>query len=289
MLWAIAEDSVEQIGCIHTCQGLEFDYVGVIIGDDLVIRDGRVITDAAKRAGQDRSVYGYRKMLKEQPEYARALADQIIKNTYRTLMTRGQKGCYVYATDPETRAYFAAFARSRATVEQVDSAENAGILEGLHLPVVTRDEAVPSERHVPLYDLSIAAGEFSTMQIAEAKYWVELPDFVRARPGLFVSRVVGESMNRRIPNGAWCLFRANPGGTRQGKIVIVQHRAIEDPDHGGSFTIKLYQSEKVEEYGEFVCQRIVLKPQTNAFGYRDIVLEDEIEDLTVIGEFLSVL
>ena len=289
MLWAIADGSAEQVGCIHTCQGLEFDYVGVIIGDDFVIRDGRVVTDAAKRAGQDRSVHGYKKLLKEQPEYARYLADQIIKNTYRTLMTRGQKGCYVYATDPETREYFAAFARSQATTEHTDLAEEAETLDGLHLPIVTRDEAVPFERHVPVYDLSIAAGEFSEMQIADAEHWVELPDFMRASPDLFVSRVVGESMNRRIPNGAWCLFRANPGGTRQGKVVVVQHRAIEDPDHGGSFTVKLYQSEKVEEYGEFVNQRIVLKPQTNAFGYKDIVLEDELEDLKVIGEFLSVL
>lgn len=289
MLWAIADASVEQIGCIHTCQGLEFDYVGVIIGDDFVIRDGCVVTDAGKRAGQDRSVHGYKTMLKNDPEHARALADQIIKNTYRTLMTRGQKGCYVYATDPETRDYFAAFARSQTSTEYTDLAEEAKALDGLHLPTVTRDEAVPFERHVPVYDLSIAAGEFSEMQIADTEHWVELPDHVRISPDLFVSRVVGESMNRRIPNGAWCLFRANPGGTRQGKIVVVQHRAIEDPDHGGSFTIKLYQSEKVEEYGEFVNQRIVLKPQTNAFGYKDIVLEDELEDLKVIGEFLSVL
>ncbi|WP_051234301.1 S24 family peptidase [Halomonas halocynthiae] len=228
-------------------------------------------------------------MLKEQPEHARALADQIIKNTYRTLMTRGQKGCYVYATDSETREYFAAFARSQGATEHTDLAEEAETLDGLHLPIVTRDQAAPFERHVPVYDLNIAAGEFSEMQIADAEHWVELPDFMRASPDLFVSRVVGESMNRRIPNGAWCLFRANPSGTRQGKVVVVQHRAIEDPDHGGSFTIKLYQSEKVEEYGEFVNQRIVLKPQTNAFGYKDIVLEDELEDLKVIGEFLSVL
>ena len=69
----------------------------------------------------------------------------------------------------------------------------------------------------------------------------------------------------------------------------MQHSAIEGADHGGSFTIKLYQSEKIEEYGEYVNQRIVLKPQTNASGYKDIVLEDELEDLKVIGEFLSVL
>lgn len=287
MLWAIADASVEQVGCIHTCQGLEFDYVGVIIGDDFVIRDGRVVTDAAKRASQDRSVHGYKTLLKQEPAHARKLADQIIKNTYRTLMTRGQKGCYVYATDPETREYFAAFAHESAGHGEDAAPEEA--LDGLHLPIVTRDEAVPFERHVPVYDLSIAAGEFSEAQIAYTERWVELPDHVRISPDLFVSRVVGESMNRRIPNGAWCLFRANPGGTRQGKVVVVQHRSIEDPDYGGSFTIKLYQSEKIEAYGEFVNQRIVLKPQTNAFGYKDIVLEDELEDLKVIGEFLSVL
>ncbi len=65
--------------------------MGVIIGDDFVIRDGRAVTDARERAGQDRSVHGYKKLLREEPEHARALADQIIKNTYRTLMTRGQK------------------------------------------------------------------------------------------------------------------------------------------------------------------------------------------------------
>ena len=217
---------------------------GVIIGDDFVIRDGRAVTDAAKRATQDRSVHGYKKMLKEQPEHARALADQIIKNTYRTLMTRGQKGCFVYASDPETREYFAAYAHSQAmAAELLDAPENAMTLDGLHLPIVTRDEAVQFERHVPVYDLSIAAGGFSEMQLADAEHWVELPNFMRVSPDLFVSRVVGESMNRRIPNGAWCLFRANPSGTRQGKVVVVQHRAIEDPDHGGSFTIKLYQSE----------------------------------------------
>ncbi|WP_432698695.1 S24 family peptidase [Marinobacterium sp. YM272] len=127
------------------------------------------------------------------------------------------------------------------------------------------------------------------MQIAEAESWAELPDFMRSSPDLFISRVVGESMNRRIPNGSWCLFRANPGGTRQGKIVVVQHRSIEDPDHGGSYTVKQYHSEKIEEYGELVNQRILLRPLTNAFGYRDIVLEDEQEDLVVIGEFLTVL
>ncbi len=105
-LWLIKPESVNQIGCIHTCQGLEVDYIGVIIGPDFVIRNGKVVTDATKRASSDKSVFGYKKLFTEEPERARQMADMIIKNTYRTLMTRGQKGCFVYCTDPETQQYF---------------------------------------------------------------------------------------------------------------------------------------------------------------------------------------
>jgi hypothetical protein len=104
------ENSVSEIGCIHTCQGLELDYVGVIIGSDFVTREGMAVTDASKRSSQDRSVHGYKKMLKENPQRAQALADRVIKNTYRTLMTRGQKGCYLYCVDRETNEYFKRFA-----------------------------------------------------------------------------------------------------------------------------------------------------------------------------------
>src|SRR5690606_19732202 len=112
-LWIRMPSSVTEVGCIHTCQRLELDYVGVIIGPDLVVRDGHVVTDAAKRSRQDRSVHGYKKLLRTEPERARALADRIIKNTYRTLMTRGQTGCYLYCVDPETNEYFRRLAQAR--------------------------------------------------------------------------------------------------------------------------------------------------------------------------------
>lgn len=105
-LWIIAPGSIDEVGCIHTCQGLELDYVGVIIGPDLIIRDGQVMTVPEARSRQDQTMKGYRRMLAERPEETWKLADRIIKNTYRTLMTRGMKGCYVYATDAETREYF---------------------------------------------------------------------------------------------------------------------------------------------------------------------------------------
>lgn len=104
--WIIHPESVTEVGCIHTSQGLEVDYVGVIIGPDLVIRDGKVVTDVSRRASTDKSVHGWKKMMKEDPEEAQIRFDAIIKNTYRTLKTRGQKGCYIYSTDEETKCYF---------------------------------------------------------------------------------------------------------------------------------------------------------------------------------------
>jgi DUF2075 family protein/DNA replication protein DnaC len=104
--WIIHPESVSEVGCIHTSQGLELDYVGVIIGPDLVIREGKVITDASKRAKTDKSIFGYKKYLKEKPEKTKLLLDMLIKNTYRTLLTRGMKGCYIYCTDLETQKYF---------------------------------------------------------------------------------------------------------------------------------------------------------------------------------------
>lgn len=107
-LWIIAPNSVEEVGCIHTCQGLEIDYIGVIIGPDLIVRDGAIHTNYLKRAAVDRrkSLSGIATLAQSNPDEAKKLSDEIIKNTYRTLMTRGMKGCYIYATDAETRAYF---------------------------------------------------------------------------------------------------------------------------------------------------------------------------------------
>jgi uncharacterized protein len=104
--WVIHPDSVTEVGCIHTCQGLELEYIGVILGNDLIVRDGKVITNALSRAKGDKSITGFKSLLKTNPAQALSQADIIIKNTYRTLMTRGIKGCFIYSTDEETREFF---------------------------------------------------------------------------------------------------------------------------------------------------------------------------------------
>lgn len=98
-IWAINPKSFEQIGCIHTAQGLEFDYVGVLIGRDLRYNplSGRIVTDQTQISKDDKSS-GIRTA---KPD----VAERLIKNTYKTLLTRGQKGCFIYCEDEALGEY----------------------------------------------------------------------------------------------------------------------------------------------------------------------------------------
>jgi len=96
--FAIDPESFDQVGCIHSTQGLEFDYVGIIIGKDLRYENGKVITDKNQTAMSDKSS-GVR-TCKDL-----ALADRIIRNTYKTLLSRGQKGCYIFCEDETFSKY----------------------------------------------------------------------------------------------------------------------------------------------------------------------------------------
>lgn len=111
--WIIDPHSVTEVGCIHTAQGLETDYIGVIMGDDFIVRDGQVVTNPDKRDSKDKTILGWKKGMKSNPQWWKKQLDIIIKNTYRTLMTRGMKGCYLYCTDEETREYFKNCAKNR--------------------------------------------------------------------------------------------------------------------------------------------------------------------------------
>lgn len=296
-LWIIQKDSVREVGCIHTCQGLELDYVGVIIGPDLVVRGGKVFTRPDKRAKTDKSVHGLKSLFKSNRVQAEKTADLIIKNTYRTLMTRGSKGCYIYCTDPETAEYF----RRYLSMDLAGESSHVGNFrhEATHA-IKIQDEPfgrIPARdvdpycNAIPLYDLKAAAGAFSqTQQVDPSEMeWVSVP-YIAPSKDLFVAQVIGESMNKRIPNGSWCLFKANPGGTREGKIVLVEHRDIHDPEMGGSYTVKRYYSEKCVAGDSWQHARITLKPESTSDQYQEIVLEpSHAGELKIIGELIAVL
>ncbi|MEY3271669.1 MAG: hypothetical protein RLZZ341_570 [Pseudomonadota bacterium] len=289
-LWIVTPGSVDEVGCIHTCQGLELDVVGVIIGPDLAFRDGRIVVDASKRASSDQSVRGLRQMSRDKPAEAAVLAERIVKNTYRTLLSRGMKGCYVYCVD----AALAEHLRSRLAAPAAQHASAPAAEPARPLRLVSEAERRAGVPAAPLVSLRFAAGAFSEGQALDegAEAWVALPDWVAPAPGLFVAQVEGESMNRRIPGGSWNLFRAAPAGTREGKIVVVQHRGIADPDTGGRYTLKRYRSEKVaDEAGSWRHTRIALQPESDQPGYAPIVLElgPEQDEVQVVAEWLMTL
>lgn len=96
---AVNPNSFEEIGCIHTCQGMEFDYVGVFIGKDLYFKDGHVQTNR-NAISKDDKTSGIRLTSTSNEE-----ADKLIRRTYKVLLTRGIKGCYIYCEDEALRNY----------------------------------------------------------------------------------------------------------------------------------------------------------------------------------------
>ena len=288
-LWIVKPDSVHEVGCIHTCQGLELDYVGVIIGPDLIVRDGKVITDAAKRSKMDKSLNGYKGLFKKEPLAAREKADLIIKNTYRTLMTRGTKGCYVYSIDPETNLYLQTQGAG-ALLPEFEEPEVPKTPPAYPFPILSLEEAADCPNAVPIFNIKIAAGDFSKEQWLQDCQYAEIPDHFTAKPGFFLAQVVGESMNRRIPNGSWCLFREPSDGSRNGKVVIVQSRDIQDPDTNGHYTVKIYRSEKTETEDSWSHRGIRLEPDSMDYNFQPLILNpDTVNDLRVVGEFVGII
>jgi SOS-response transcriptional repressor LexA len=140
---------------------------------------------------------------------------------------------------------------------------------------------------VPLLTLKAAAGAFGSAQEVNADAWVQVPGR-KLRPGMFIARVVGHSMEPRIPSGAWCLFATPVAGSRQGKIVLAQHRDISDPETGGSYTVKRYRSTKRETAdGLWEQDEVTLEPLNPTF--RPIVLQGlEEHEVRVIAELTAV-
>jgi SOS-response transcriptional repressor LexA len=141
----------------------------------------------------------------------------------------------------------------------------------------------PFETHVPVYSLRAAATKFGEDMEVSERGWVPLPPGTRMSPDLFVAQVVGRSMEPRIPDGSFCLFRAHVTGSRQGRLVLVRRKGASQ--EGGEFTIKRYRSVKAYEGDEWSHNRIRLEPLNREFEAWDL----EEGEFQVLGEFLSVL
>jgi len=143
--------------------------------------------------------------------------------------------------------------------------------------------------YLPVYTLAAACGKFGEGREAEILSWVDVEVLgLKAKDErLFVSQVKGGSMEPRISNNDYCVFRANVVGSRNDKIVLVQHHTIHDPDNGGRYTVKKYKSYKSKKPDKLndIVELISLNKKHDT-----IVLEDELdEEFKVIAEFVQVL
>lgn len=142
---------------------------------------------------------------------------------------------------------------------------------------------------VPLLSLRAAAGGFSDEQTPEFEDWVEIPGTRRLEQGKFVAQVVGRSMEPLIPDGSYCLFKHPVTGTRQGRVVLVQHHAIHDADTGGSYTVKRYLSEKTAgPDGDWQHAKVRLMPENPQFAPIVLTPDDE-GSVRIVAELVEVL
>jgi len=142
---------------------------------------------------------------------------------------------------------------------------------------------------IPLYDFYAAAGTFSEIQSGKDYTLIEGPEN-NSNSDYFACRIIGESMNRVIPNGSICLFKPYTGGNRNGKILLIENRDVQDPDFNSAFTIKTYSSEKIMTEDNWEHTSIVLRPNSYDSDYQDIIVtEQNAPEMRVIGEFIQIL
>ena len=268
--WINSEGSINEVGCIHTTQGYDLNYSGIIFGNEIsydsekkeiVIKEENYFDKNGKQSIKD-------------PKELKAF----ILNIYKTIMLRGIKGTYIYVCDPLLRDYFSSFIPTHESKEvEVKS-------------IFRTENIIPFKNSIPLYNLKAAAGTFGELQQVDEMQWLSIPDKVKPSEDLFACQVIGESMNKVIPNGSYCLFRKYTAGSRNGQIVLVENTNMHDSDFGSCYTVKEYESRKFQDENGWKHQSITLKPLSTETSYEDIVLTDEeLSTFRVIGVFVCVL
>jgi SOS-response transcriptional repressor LexA len=145
------------------------------------------------------------------------------------------------------------------------------------------DRVIPFVTHLPLYGLRAAATKFGESMEAVAEGWVRAPARLRLTEGMFVAKVVGRSMEPRIPDGSLCIFRAPVTGSRQGRLVLIEK--LDETDFAGRFTVKRYAVHGARDESAERTEKIRLEPINKEFEAFYL----EADRFRVIAEFVQVL
>ncbi|MDN3668648.1 DUF2075 domain-containing protein [Echinicola jeungdonensis] len=268
--WINSSNAVNEVECIHTTQGYDLNYAGIILGHEISYdkKNGRIVIIKEN----------YKDSTGRQADSPEQLKEYIV-NIYKTMMLRGIKGTYLYACDPDLKDYLSKFIPLKLSKPSTPMVE-----------FLQHDEVIPFENAIPAYRLDVAAGQFGENQKVDEVDWVKPPQSVRITKDHFACRIVGESMNKVIPNGSYVIFKKYSGGSRNGKIVLVEHSDLQDPEFGSCYTVKEYESKKHISEDGWKHESIILKPISNDDGYENIILsDDQTSYFKVIGIFECVI
>jgi len=254
--WAYRTQGIKQIGCIYTAQGFEFDYIGVIIGDDLIY-DPQV----------DKLAVNINAIADPTLKRSRSTVYTHVRNIYRVLLTRGMKGCYVYFVNAATRKYF----ETRIEI------------------CMRKDEIIPFKNALPLLDLRAAAN--AQYEILDGYFNEKIgQELLKVKGGpfnrdSFIVRAQGNSMEPKIQNGDLCLFQRYRGGSRNDQIVLC---CLNDFVGESSVAIiKKYRSVRKPDE-DSIGQADTITLESINPTHQDIVLKSG-DKMTIMGIFKGVI
>jgi DUF2075 family protein/predicted GIY-YIG superfamily endonuclease len=246
------DEKAEQIGCIHTTQGYDLNYVGLIFGPEIILNPSTNKIEIRKENYHDSNG-------KNTIQDIKVLKNYII-NIYKTIMLRGILGCYIYVCDKYLRDYFEKHIQIYATNENQNmiSTEPSTI------------KFIPFDNCVPLYSLKVAAGEFVFNDSLPEERFIHVPDGIRITKDHFACKITGNSMNKIVKDGQIALFKRYRGGSNNGLFVIAEYYDYQDVDYGSCYTFKEYFSQKINNEDASIHEKIILKSKSTDSSYQDI-------------------
>jgi len=257
-LWADETSGIDQIGCVYTAQGFEFDYAGVIFGTDL---------------RYDFSLQEWKGYPEDScdPIVKKAKNDfvNLIKHTYRVLLSRAMKGCYVCFLDKDTERYF----QSRI--------EKRPLIDSSIVNPFKEKKVKPFVESLPLFHSDSISGQILESMLFENAYPVprEL-----CSPDNYVLRIDDDRMAPVVPKGSLCLFKKNRDESCEGKTILCKLIDEKGPSYIGKFDEK---SELEIRDGKIDNTKHYALSFNNPY-YLPIVIR-QLSDIKILGIFVRII
>lgn len=270
----LKDTKAEQIGCIHTTQGYDLNYVGVIFGPEIILNPKTNQIEVLKTNYFDANGQNTITDINVLKQY--------IINIYKTIMLRGILGCYLYVCDKHLRNYF----KKHVSLYGINEESEPINKTNNHVKII------PFENSVPLYSLKVAAGDFYLNEPTLEQEFILISDDIVVTKDHFACKIIGNSMNKIVKDGEIALFKKYTGGSRNGLMVLAEYYDLHDIDLGSSYTFKEYYSKKEVNSEGWKHERIILKPRSTDSIYQDIIIDVKDHDerkFNIIGIFERVI